>query len=432
MSFSMPWNILASSQSSLLNSAQKNIVSPIISKVGNEVITPDLHMLEDGASTVVNKVSEMGSDLANTVFGKAGDMFSSATNGAASDLVNSALGEPVKKLSESISGLTKGLGAGDITGITGKHGATDSQNKVFQLGVRLTSKTDGNFVFFNIMPTVTESRSATYDEVSFPQHPGAILKYAGTSVRTWSIGSIMLVSRNADEATLNQMTINTLRGWLMPYYGYGTESEADQGGLEKLGAPPDILTLSAYGDKNIGPVPVVLENFSVNWPNDVDYITTVDGQPFPVLLHIDGLQLKEAWSAREHSNFNIFEYKSGVMAGAYSSKPIAASQAEEKSVAKKSPDVVKDSAKPKADIISTVAKKISSEVNSAIDTGSAFISDQLTEITGAGKSLFADIGASAEKITKPDGTTAIKDVVYKENEIYKRNRVDATFMGFRK
>ncbi len=136
-------------------------------------------------------------------------------------------------------------------------------------------------------------------------------KYEKTSNRSWSV-SARLVSRTQGEASLNQYYLNVIRGWLMPYYGSGTESLAS----DKLGAPPPVLKFSGYGPRNISPIPVVLESYDTSWPNDVDYIPTYDGTPFPVIMEIN-LNLKEAFSPGEFSKFDLYAYKTGDLSTAY-------------------------------------------------------------------------------------------------------------------
>lgn len=171
----------------------------------------------------------------------------------------------------------------------------------------------GPKVVFKVMPTITESGGATYEAFTPLQHPGEILKYRGSSARSWSIEAI-LISRNIFEASDNLSMINTIRAWRMPFYGSGT---VDNPNLSKyLGAPPPILTLTAYGDNMIGPVKCVLENYSMPWPNDVDYIQTDTGYPFPVIMRIS-LSLKESWSPAEYSGFDLLAYKNGDMVNAF-------------------------------------------------------------------------------------------------------------------
>lgn len=237
--------------------------------------------------------------------------FGALTNGSYSTSMNTALQDLGKQWEKGFSTLTNGMGAAEIASLLAGYGAQGGG--VSEFGVKLVSKVTGETVLFKVMPTISESRAAVYDDVMMPHHPGLIAKYNHSAPRTWSIGSIKLISRTTAEADENQRIINTLRGWLMPYYGSGTEISAP----DLFGAPPDLLEFTAYGDHNIGKIPVVLENAGWDWPNDVDWIHTSTGEPFPVILHIGQLSLKEAWSPREYSGFDLEAYRQGNLAGAY-------------------------------------------------------------------------------------------------------------------
>lgn len=237
--------------------------------------------------------------------------FGALTNGSFSQSMQDSLTNFGDSISSQFSSLTDRMGATDIASLLGGLGAIGGG--ISKFGVKLVSKSSGESVFFRVMPTISESRAALYDDVMMPHHPGLIAKYNHSAPRTWSIGSIKLASRTIAEADENQQIINTLRGWLMPYYGSGTELSTP----DMLGAPPDLLEFTAYGDHNIGAIPVVLENASWDWPNDVDWIHTSNGEPFPVIMNIGTLALKEAWSPREYSGFDLAAYKQGDMFGAY-------------------------------------------------------------------------------------------------------------------
>lgn len=170
-----------------------------------------------------------------------------------------------------------------------------------------------NKITLEVMPTIAETRNASYDPFAPLHHPGELLKYRSTSARTWTINA-RLISRTIEEATHNRMVINTIRSWVMPFFGEGT-SQSSAG--KYLGAPPPILTLSAYGDRMIGPAKCVLEGYNWDWPNDCDYLPTEQGIPFPVIMNVS-LNLKESWSPAEYSGFNIVEYRIGNLPQAFS------------------------------------------------------------------------------------------------------------------
>jgi hypothetical protein len=241
--------------------------------------------------------------------------FKSLTNGNFSSVTENAIkgiGDSLNFDSLKPGFVDKIIGSTDVTSALLSSGIASDAGGPKRQGVELKSITSGEIVYFNVTPTISEERGAMYDDVTPAHHPGSMLKYNHTAARGWSIGSIKLISRNISEATENQRVLNVLRSWLMPYYGYGTEAE----NRNMLGAPPDLLELNAYGSKNIGNISVVLTQLNIDWPNDVDYLHTSDGQAFPVIMNVS-ISLKEAWSPREYSGFSLSAYKKGDMKGAY-------------------------------------------------------------------------------------------------------------------
>jgi hypothetical protein len=177
----------------------------------------------------------------------------------------------------------------------------------------LTSKQNpGDVVIFNVSPTIDESRSATYENMAPVHHPGTIQIYKSTQARSFNV-SVKLISRTSAEASQNIEYINLIRSWVMPYYGQGTANSSMK---DRLGAPPDILNFSVYGDRNISGVPVVLTSYHWVYPDNVDYIPTEDGVPFPTIIDVT-LALIESYSPKEYTGFDITKYKSGDMVGAY-------------------------------------------------------------------------------------------------------------------
>jgi hypothetical protein len=189
-------------------------------------------------------------------------------------------------------------------------------DKTIDFKVKLTAKptvSDGgiNQITFEVMPNISETQSAEYDSISPLHHPGEMQKYKTTRGRAWSLEA-RLISRTIEEATTNLAYINLLRSWVMPFYGKGTQKTLPK----MLGSPPPIITLSGYGDTMIGPVACVLETYNWRWPNDVDYIKTETGLPFPVIVDVS-LSLKESWSPDEFSNFDLVSYRKGDLKSAF-------------------------------------------------------------------------------------------------------------------
>ena len=242
--------------------------------------------------------------------------------GSLANFKNLANGLPSANLSALLAQQGIGMGKGQALSDYTETAAARSNND--DVVVLLESTISDDFVRFSVSPRIGESRHATYSEINLIHHPGGILKYDRTSARAWSI-SARFVSRTPAEASVNQADLNIIRSWVMPFYGEGTEIDDPS----KLGAPPPVLKISGYGVKNISPIPVVLESYSTNWPNDVDYINTLEGEPFPVIMDIE-LTLKESYSPAEYSRFNLAGYKSGILPFAFlgiSAKELASAKA---------------------------------------------------------------------------------------------------------
>jgi hypothetical protein len=211
-------------------------------------------------------------------------------------------------------------------------------------------------VVFDVSPDITESRSVNYKTMEPVHMPGQIHVYGGSTSRTYSLSNVKLISRTVTEATDNMQRLWTLRGWTMPRFGSRSSSltadnkrirrdfenglgvDGVEGGIptlaekgrELLGKPPEVLLLSAYSSltssqtsfrnqrtipTNIHNIPVVIQSLSIPYQSDVDYVPTLDGQPFPRVMILD-LQLLETRAPREFSdNFSLNDYKQGILKG---------------------------------------------------------------------------------------------------------------------
>jgi hypothetical protein len=185
--------------------------------------------------------------------------------------------------------------------------------------LKLTSKQTGEQIVFNVSPSIDESRSANYEHISPVHHPGTIQVYKNSESRQFNI-AVKLISRTSAEASQNIKYINLIRSWVMPYYGQGTANSSER---QRLGGPPDILLFDVYGDQNISGVPVVLTSYHWVYPDQVDYIPTLNGIPFPTIMDIS-LSIIESYSPEQFTSFDITAYKVGDMVGAYtfSSTPV--------------------------------------------------------------------------------------------------------------
>lgn len=103
------------------------------------------------------------------------------------------------------------------------------------------------------------------------------------------------------------------------------DATAPEAGTVKnsIGSPPEVLYLYGYSEdgvsksdtvQNIRRVPVVLTSVSFSYPNDVDYIPTLDGVPFPTVMTVT-LELKETKSPHEIEQFSLADFRDGKLIG---------------------------------------------------------------------------------------------------------------------
>ncbi len=211
----------------------------------------------------------------------------------------------------------------------GYSGTPEADDTKFGYKVRLFAVRDfpsGERVVFDVSPTLSESRTVEYNQVAPVHMPGSIQIYKRTGSRTFSLGA-KLISRNTSQATNNIQILQLLRGWCMPYFGIadrGSEGQLGSDATSMLGAPPDVLYLFAYsagtggddrtGDPvNLKKVPVVITNLSFDYPEDVDYIATASGEPFPVKMDVK-LDLLETHSPASYEEFSLMDFKLGKLA----------------------------------------------------------------------------------------------------------------------
>lgn len=228
-------------------------------------------------------------------------------------------------------------------------------------------------VVFEVTPTFSESRAVEYSPVTPVHMPGSIQVYKRTNSRTFSVGA-KLISRSTFDTDLNLIYLQRLRSWTMPFFGANsstltstqqktrtdiatldtqlqgvqtipvsvaspTSSNTAAGqeiqrnnlqsridalrqsqGIEMLGAPPEVLYLYGYsssandnrktGFVNINRIPVVITNLSISYPEDVDYLPSSFGDPFPIRMDVT-IELAETHSPTEYARFSLTEFKLG-------------------------------------------------------------------------------------------------------------------------
>lgn len=123
---------------------------------------------------------------------------------------------------------------------------------------------NGKFIF-PFTPQVTLTHQATYSALE-PIHNN----YAFSSYENSKLDKITIQGdfycENSDDAKYWIASVHFLRSVTKMYFGENSEN---------AGAPPPVLRLNGYGDYVFNNVPVVVTNFQVEMPNDVDYIPSI-------------------------------------------------------------------------------------------------------------------------------------------------------------
>ena len=122
--------------------------------------------------------------------------------------------------------------------------------------------TAGGLVF-PYTPTMIISHTANYSAVH-PVHTNyPFYAYENSQVDQLVITGSFIV-QNSLEAQYWVAVMHYLRSITKMYYGQSTPQ----------GAPPPIVKLNGYGDYVFNNVPVIVTNFTIDMPQDVDYIAT--------------------------------------------------------------------------------------------------------------------------------------------------------------
>ena len=150
-------------------------------------------------------------------------------------------------------------------------------------------------------PTLTESRAARYQPESLLHAPESFNAYEGTDSREFQIEG-KFFSQTEGDIEVNNQILHVMRSLVMPDYN-------------KTGAPPTPVRLFAYGTKNIHALPCLVKTYTMNYPNDVDYVVSNQTQgavTMPIVFTLS-LSLVEQHSVTELQKFTLDDFRAGTM-----------------------------------------------------------------------------------------------------------------------
>lgn len=160
----------------------------------------------------------------------------------------------------------------------------------------------GQKMIFPFTPTIQLAHTANYSQIT-PTHTNYVFNaYQNSRVENISIAGEFVVENEAD-AKYWIACLHFLRTMTKMFYGSGTNQ----------GNPPLVSRLNGYGKHVLNNIPVLINNFSVDLKNDVDYVPcAIDGQTdyAPTQSTITVVCMPN-YARRTHSKFDLEKFARG-------------------------------------------------------------------------------------------------------------------------
>lgn len=168
-----------------------------------------------------------------------------------------------------------------------------------------------NGMIFPYLPQIVMSHSANYSQMDIAHINYPFFAYRNSQVDEISITGKFTVQTQA-EAQYWLACVHFLKTITKSFFGTG----------DNLGNPPPICKLNGYGDFVYNDVPIIVKNFTVTMPNDVDYIAASVGGGkgdagsnityVPVSSDI-AVTVQPVYSRSESKTFDLNKFASGEM-----------------------------------------------------------------------------------------------------------------------
>lgn len=177
-----------------------------------------------------------------------------------------------------------------------------------------------NRMIFPFNPTIVYSHTANYNALNLTHTNYPFYAYQNSQIDQIQINGDF-ISENEDDARYWLACLHFLRTITKMFYGNGNF----------LGNPPPLSRLNGYGKHVLNDIPVIVTNFTVDLPNDVDYIpcsvgnggntrrdgtgaNTTDINYVPV-QSIISVTVMPNYARASHSQFNLKSFAEGTFVG---------------------------------------------------------------------------------------------------------------------
>lgn len=157
-------------------------------------------------------------------------------------------------------------------------------------------------MIFPYRPTIEISRPVNYTSLDLVHSLHGIRQFKnGGEIQISITGEFQ--AQSYEEASYLQACIHFLRTSSLMSFG--------RGGAVPAGMPPPVLNLNAYGANNLNNLPVTMDSYVTNYPNEVDYIR-VNGNDVATQMNLM-VQLKVALQPSQMRDFNLDSFAAGNM-----------------------------------------------------------------------------------------------------------------------
>ena len=158
-----------------------------------------------------------------------------------------------------------------------------------------------NSMIFPYTPSVTISHTANYNALS-PAHSNyQFMSYENSQVDVITVTGEFLVETPSDAAY-----------WIGAKHFLQSITKMSYGDTSNAGSPPPVVRLNGYGSHVFDNVPVVVTNFTVDLPNDVDYIrANVSGTAYAPTRSTITVSLQVVYSREQVRNFSLDDFING-------------------------------------------------------------------------------------------------------------------------
>ena len=171
-----------------------------------------------------------------------------------------------------------------------------------------------NGIIFPYTPQITYDTFANYSNMNLMHSNQPMYSYKGSGISAINL-SAKFTNQNDDDGGAYLIILHTLRA--LTKMKFGSDPDA--------GAPPPVCRLDAYGDYMLKNVPVVVSNFRIELPDNVDYYrvgnlnfggsaVTFHENLVPTVSTI-ALTLIPMYSRAEQLAFNVTGWKDGSFRG---------------------------------------------------------------------------------------------------------------------